>query len=332
MKKDSFLNFNKLLKSSHKIAIVTHWSPDGDAIGSSLALFHYLSKLGKSVKVIVPNSYPEFLQWMPGNAKILNFELAELKVKKALLDAEVIFTLDFNSYKRLEKLGKILEKTSAKKVLIDHHRQPDNFADLYFHDIHACSTCELVYDFIVGLKGKKFIDKKIAACIYTGLMTDTGSFKFPSVNSKTHEIVGELLKTGLKPHQIHSAVYDNYSANRLRLFGYALSEKLKIMDGYPVAYFSLSEAELKRFNYQKGDTEGLVNYPFMIKGIKVCALFTETDSMVKISLRSKDTFDVNQFARNHFEGGGHLNAAGGKSKEALAPTVEKFVEQIKSLF
>jgi bifunctional oligoribonuclease and PAP phosphatase NrnA len=332
MQKDSFQRFKKLLKNSQKIAIVTHWSPDGDAMGSSLALYLYLQKLDKKVSVIVPNAYPDFLHWLPGNKQVLNFQEDQNKAVKTLNSADVIFTLDFNSYKRLEKLGDVLAKTNCPKVLIDHHQQPDNYATLYFHDVAACSTCELIFDFIVGLGGKKLIDKKIASCLYTGLMTDTGSFRYPSVTYKTHSILSELLKTGIIPSDIHSAVYDNYSLDRLKLLGFALNEKLKMVEGYPVAYFTLTDKELLKFNYQKGDIEGLVNYPFSIKGIKVCALFNESEGYVKISFRSKGKIDMNTFARNHFGGGGHINAAGGKSTKNLKETEAKFVELVKSLF
>jgi bifunctional oligoribonuclease and PAP phosphatase NrnA len=332
MRKDSFLKFKKLLKNSKKITIITHWSPDGDAMGSSLALYHYLLKSGKNTQVIVPNSYPEFLHWLPGNNKVLNYEENPKKVSKVIDSSDVIFTLDFNSFKRLEDLGNLLLNSSAPKVLIDHHQQPEDYPSYYFYDPKACSTCELVFDFIVGLGDKKLIDKKIAACLYTGLMTDTGSFRYPSVNSNTHLIVSELIKTGILPSDIYSAVYDNYSLNRLKLLGYALNEKLRIVEGYPVAYFILSEKELQRFDYRKGDTEGLVNYPFSIKGIKVCALFNETeDQIIKISLRSKGKLDMNKFARTYFEGGGHINAAGGKSALSLTETETKFVEAVKTL-
>lgn len=332
MKKDTFPKFKKLLKNSQKIAIVTHWTPDGDAMGSSLALYHYLLKRGKKAKVIVPNSYPDFLHWLPGNKQVLNYELEPEKAAKTVSSADLIFTLDFNSFKRLEGLGNILESSAAPKVLIDHHQQPDPYPSYFFHDTKACSTCELVFDFISGLGHRSFIDKKIAACLYTGLMTDTGSFRYPSVNTHTHAIIAELLKTGISPSDIYSAVYDNYSLGRLKLLGFALNEKLRIIEGYPVAYFTLTEAELQRFNYKKGDTEGLVNYPFSIKGISVCALFTESDGYVKISLRSKGSIDMNKFARNWFQGGGHINAAGGKSEKSLKETEEIFVQAVKSLF
>lgn len=332
MRKDSFKSFQNLLKKSSKIVIVTHFSPDGDAMGSSLGLHLFLKKLGKKTQVIVPNAYPDFLHWLPDNNKVLIYDKNKLKAEKQLAQADLIFTLDFNSYKRLEGLGDALANSSATKVLIDHHQQPDDYASYYFYDTKACSTCELVYDFIVGLNHKKLIDKKIAACLYTGLMTDTGSFRFPSVNAHTHEILAGLLETGLVPADVHSAVYDSYSYDRLKLLGYALSEKLKVIDGYPVAYFTLTEKELNRFNYQKGDTEGLVNYPFSIKGIKVCALLNETDSYIKMSFRSKGKIDMNKFARSFFNGGGHINAAGGKSSESLTGTEEKFITEIKKLF
>lgn len=332
MLKHSFSIFKKIIQNNQNHVIVTHWSPDGDAMGSSLALAHFLTKMGKKATVIVPNDYPEFLNWLPGQNKVLNFGHSPEKVQKAIEKADLVYTLDFNSYKRLEGLGKLLENSTAPKVLIDHHQQPDSYATYSFHDVKACSTCELVFDFICGLGQKKLIDKKIAACLYTGLMTDTGSFRYPSVTSNTHAILAELLKTGIKPNEIHSAVYDSYSLNRLKLLGFALNEKLKVLPNLPVAYFTLNEKELDRFGYVKGDLEGLVNYPFSIKGIQVCALFNETDQYVKISFRSKGKIDMNAFARQYFDGGGHVNAAGGKSTQSLKMTEEKFVELVKTLF
>ncbi len=333
MQKDSFVKFKSLLKSLKNIVIVTHYSPDGDAMGSSLGLYHYLTQIGKSVKVVVPNPYPDFLHWLPANNKVLVFEGNEAKVSKILLSADCIFTLDFNSFKRLEKLGDILQTSTAPKVLIDHHQQPEQYAKLYFHDVAACSTCELIFDLIVGLGDKKLINKKIAACLYTGLMTDTGSFRYPSVTAKTHLVIAELLKTGIVPNEIHSAIYDTYSADRLKLVGFALSEKMTVLPNLPVAYFAITHTELAKFNYQKGDTEGLVNYPFGIKGIKVCAFFNEApEGYIKISFRSKGKIDVNTFARNYFNGGGHINAAGGKSLLSLEETVKSFKNLVGELF
>lgn len=327
MAKDSFPKFKALLKRSQNIIIVTHWSPDGDAMGSSLALYNYLVKTGKKATVITPNDYPNFLHWLPGNNKVIDFLKSEKKATGLIKAADLIFTLDFNTFKRLEKLGEVLEKSTAPKVLIDHHQQPDNYAVLQYHDVKASSTCELVYELIVGLGGKKLIDKDIAACLYTGLMTDTGSFKYDSVTPQTHRIIAGLLETGLKISDVHSAVYDTYSEHRMRLLGYCLTEKMVVMPGYSTAYITLDDKEQERFHYQKGDTEGIVNYPFAIKGIRFCAFFSESKSegKIKVSFRSKGTFDVNKFARAHFSGGGHINAAGGKSDTSLKATIDKFV-------
>ncbi|MEI8136627.1 MAG: DHH family phosphoesterase, partial [Bacteroidota bacterium] len=293
----------------------------------------YLIKLDKSVKVVVPNAYPEFLDWLPGHKQVIIHQKSEAKVEKLVKAADLIFTLDFNSIKRIEKLGEIIEHASAPIVMVDHHQMPDDYATYYFHDVKACSTCELIFDLIVGMGGQKLIDKKIAECLYTGIMTDTGSFRYPSVTAKTHLVISELLKTGMIPADIHSAIYDTYSYERLKLLGYLLTEKMSVIINTPVAYFAITESELKRFNYQKGDTEGIVNYPFSIRGIKVCALFMESpDGYIKISFRSKGKIDVNKFAREHFSGGGHINAAGGKSDLSLEETVNKFTALTKILF
>ncbi len=328
MRKDSFKQFKQLIKNSNNISIVTHWSPDGDAMGSSLALYHYLKAIGKSAHVIVPNAYPEFLKWLPGDKSVLNFQSQEKKVINVLKKTDLLFTLDFNSFKRLEKLGDVLALHPARKVIIDHHQQPDDYGTLYFHDVNACSTCELIFDFIVGMGDKKLIDKKIAACIYTGMMTDTGSFRYPSVNAHTHEIIAALLHTGIVPSDIHGAIYDTYSVNRIKLLGYTLTNKMVVLENKGVAYMTLTEKELQQFKYQKGDTEGLVNYPFSIKGISFCALFTESEGIIKISFRSKGKIDVNAFSRKHFSGGGHINAAGGKSTLSLEATIEYFLKHI----
>ncbi len=332
MSKTLFNNLSKLIKSSQNSVIVTHFNPDGDAMGSSLALYNFLLKLKKKVTVIVPNPYPEFLHWLPANNKVLVFSENEAKATKLLNAADCIYTLDFNNFGRLEKLGEVLKSLKKTFVLIDHHQQPDNYAKYKLHNVKACSTCELIFDFIVGVGEKKLLDKKIAACLYTGIMTDTGSFRYPGVSSKTHVILAELLKTGIVPSQIHSAIYDTYSVSRLKLVGYCLNEKLKLVENNKVAYFNLSNQELQQFNYQKGDTEGLVNYPFSIQGVSVCAMFTEApEGFVKISFRSKGKIDVNKFARAHFNGGGHINAAGGKSNESLQNTILKFESLVKKL-
>lgn len=325
MKKDSVIKLKALLKKAKNTIIVTHWSPDGDAMGSSLALYNFLTKLKKKVTVVVPNEYPEFLHWMPGDNKVLNHSSEPEKVARLIEKCDAIFTLDFNSFKRLEKLGELVDASKATKILIDHHQQPDKFAQIVFHDVKACSTCELVYDVIVALGGKKQIDKKIASCLYTGLMTDTGSFRFSSVTAKTHLILADLLQKGAVPYQIHEAVYDTYAANRLKLLGHALSQKMVVIPEKRLAFIALTHEELEHFDYQKGDTEGLVNYPLSINGIKFSGFFAEMDGKIKISFRSKGKFDVNKFAREYFHGGGHINAAGGKSDLNINETIAKFL-------
>lgn len=326
MQKDPFPKFKALLKKSDNIVIVTHFNPDGDAIGSSLALYNYLVKTGKHVSVITPNDYPDFLQWLPGNKKVVEYSNNSKKATSLIAKCDLIFTLDFNNYSRLEGLGDLLKDSAAAKILIDHHQQPDNYATLMYHDVKACSTCELIYEFIVGLGGKKMIDRDIASCLYTGIMTDTGSFRFDSVTPVTHHILAHLLETGIVPSDIHSAIYDTYSESRVRLLGYCLTEKMVVLPEYQTAYISLSEEELNRFQHKKGDTEGIVNYPFSIKGIRFCAFFSEGEGKIKISFRSKGKFDVNQFARKHFNGGGHINAAGGRGNvNNLAATIKEFL-------
>lgn len=327
MQKDSFAKFKALINKSNNIVIVTHYNPDGDAMGSSLALYNYFIKIGKSVNVITPNDYPEFLQWLPNNKKVIEYSNQQKKAAGLIAKSDLIFTLDFNNYSRLEGLGDLLAKSTAKKVIIDHHQQPDNYATLYYHDVLAGSTCELIYEFICGLGGKKLIDKDIASCIYTGIMTDTGSFRFDSVTSTTHKILAELLSTGITPSEIHSAIYDTYSESRVKLLGYCLTEKMVVMPEFRTAYIWITEKELQKFNYVKGDSEGIVNYPFSIKGIRFCAFFSEGEGKVKISFRSKGKFDVNQFARKHFNGGGHINAAGGRGNVSdMQKTLKEFLD------
>ncbi len=328
MRRDTKKKLLPALAKSSQIAIVTHTNPDGDAMGSSLGLMQLLKKTGKKVKVIVPNDFPPFLNWLPQTKTVLNYSREKEKVKKYLANCDLLFVLDFNAFKRVEELGKILEGLAIPKVLVDHHREPEKFANYFYYDVKACSTCELVYDMMIELGYKKHLDKKIASCLYTGLMTDTGSFRFPSVTKKTHQILAELLSTGIKPSDIHAAVYDTYSRDRMKLLGYALNT-MEVLPDNKTAFMALSEATLKKFNYVKGDTEGLVNYPFSIQGIELSALFMEWEGVIKISFRSKGNIDVNSFARKHFNGGGHLNAAGGRSNDSLQETVKKFISLIE---
>jgi phosphoesterase RecJ-like protein len=314
-----------LLIKPKNIVIVTHWSPDGDAIGSSLGLYNYLIKKGHKVTVITPNDYPSFLSWMKGNNKIINFQKNESAGKKAVAKAEIIFCLDFNSLKRIDKLGDEVRASDAIKFIIDHHLQPEDFADYMLHSVAACSTCELIYDFIQLMGDKKMLDKDIANCLYTGIMTDTGSFRFPSTTSKTHLILADLIKAGAENSEIHMRVYDDNTENRLKLLGFCLNEKLTVLPEYKTAFFALTSEELDRFHYKKGDTEGVVNYALSIAGIRFAAFLVERDGIIKVSFRSKGNFDVNKFSRSHFSGGGHANAAGGMSELSMEQTIQKFV-------
>ena len=314
-----------LLNSTKKIVIVTHWSPDGDAMGSSLGLYNFLVKGKHEVTVVTPNDYPSFLSWLPGNNKVVQYKSSPKESKKIILKAQLLFCLDFNSLKRVEELGPIIEKSKAVKFILDHHPQPDDFADFMLHNVNACSTAELVYDFMDILGEKKLINKNIANCLYTGMMTDTGSFRFPSTTARTHRIVADLIEAGAENSIIHDRVYDNNTEDKINLLGYCLSEKLKVFEEYSTAFISLSEDELKRFNYKKGDTEGIVNYALSILGIRFAAFFVEREGIIKSSFRSKGSFNVNLFGRKHFEGGGHANAAGGCSRLSLDETINYFI-------
>ena len=329
-KKDSLSSIKKKIIDANQISIVTHWSPDGDAMGSSLGLYHFLKNLNKHARVIVPNDYPTFLNWLPGNGTVLNHSTNKNKVSKFISDSDLIFILDFNTLSRIEQLG--LEISSNKKasiIMVDHHQQPGDFADLYYHDTEACSTCELVFELIKGISGIKSIDKKIASCLYTGIMTDTGNFRFDSVTAETHKIVSVLIEKGASNSAIYNAVQDNFTFSRLKLIGYCLSEKLKMIEGLNASYICITQRELDSFNYMKGDTEGLVNYALSISGMKFSAFFTERDGIIKTSFRSKGKFDVNLFARKHWQGGGHKNAAGGQFKGSMKQCEQKFLLEIK---
>jgi phosphoesterase RecJ-like protein len=313
------------LSKPRNIVIVTHWSPDGDAMGSSLGLYNYLIQKKHKVQVITPNDYPSFLSWLPGNKKVIDFSIHAKQAVSKVAKADFIFCLDFNSLKRIDLLGIEVAKSSAIKMIIDHHLQPEDFADYMLHSIQACSTCELIYDFIQLMGDKKRITKEIANCLYTGIMTDTGSFRYPSTTAKTHRIIAELIIAGADNAAIHDLVYDNNSEARLKLLGYCLAEKLTVMKELETAYFALGQTDLQQFNYKKGDTEGVVNYALSIKDVRFSAFFVERDGIIKISFRSKGKFDVNLFARKHFSGGGHANAAGGMSALSLPETIAKFV-------
>jgi bifunctional oligoribonuclease and PAP phosphatase NrnA len=321
-----------LLAGQKKIAIIPHRSPDGDAMGSALALYHFLLKLNHQPIVISPNEFPNFLDWLPGTDSVLVYENDRENCTKILMEAELVFTLDFNALHRTGEMELVLNKLTAPMVMIDHHQKPDSYAAVTYSDTSIGSTCEMMYNFISYLDKTDLLDKKIATCIYTGIMTDSGSFRFPSTTSKTHRIVANLIDLGINNSNIHNQVYDSNSFNRLQLLGRAL-QNMKVIPEHKTAYISLSQKELDEFNYEKGDTEGFVNYSLTINGIHFAAIFIEhkEENIIKISFRSQGNFDVNQFAREHFGGGGHINAAGGKSYDSLSNTIAKFEKLITTL-
>ena len=316
-----------LLSSPKNIVIVPHKNPDGDAMGSTLGLYHYLKIYNHNVVVIAPNDYPSFLKWLPGDETVLKFESQEEESKTLIDNADLLFTLDFNAFHRAgNDMGEVLENSNAIKLMIDHHQQPDNYAKYTYSDVSMSSTCEMVYNFIEMLDDSDKINATIATCLYVGIMTDTGSFRFPATTSKTHYIIGRLIEKGADNSQIHNNIYDTNSYSRLQLLGKAM-QNLKVIPELRTAYITLSQAELDEFNFKKGDTEGFVNYALSLKDIIFAAIFIESqqDQIIKISLRSKGEFSVNEFSRAHFNGGGHTNAAGGRSETNMSSTIDKFI-------
>ena len=320
-----FEELKSFLDLPRSIVIVGHRNPDGDAMGSTLALKHYLDLKGHNATVVVPNEYPEFLHWLPGSKTTYRFDWQNSQSQRAINASEIIFLLDFNALHRVGyDMQNTLEKYPNDFAMIDHHQQPDDVKYMY-SDVTICSTCQMVYQFIEMNNDLHLINADIATCLYTGIMTDTGSFRFRSTTSTTHKIIADLIDKGAENDKIHNNVYDCNSYNRLLLLGQALSN-LQILPTYNTAYITLTTEEKKRFDFQKGDTEGVVNYALSLKGIVFAAIFIEDadQKIVKISFRSKGSFSVNQFSRNHFNGGGHDNAAGGKSDLNMAETVIKF--------
>lgn len=320
-----FEALKSFLQEPKKIVIIGHRNPDGDAMGSTLALKHYLDKKGHKCTVVVPNEYPDFLHWLPGSDTTYRFDWQNKQSKRAINNSDIIFLLDFNALHRVgSDMQNTLEKYENDFAMIDHHQQPDEVKYMY-SDTEICSTCQMVYQFIEMNHDLELVDADIATCLYAGIMTDTGSFRFRSTTSTTHRIIADLIDKGAENDRIHNNVYDANSYNRLLLLGQALSN-LQILPSYKTAYITLSDDEKKRFDFQKGDTEGVVNYALSLKGIIFAAIFIEDkeQGIIKISFRSKGKFSVNQFARNHFEGGGHDNASGGKSGLLMAETVTRF--------
>lgn len=322
-------HIKNLLQPSSNVVIMTHYNPDGDAIGSSLGLKHFLSHMGIEATVLVPNDFPKFLKWMPEAKKIVIAEYKRKIAGEAIYHADVIFCLDFNTHSRVGILGDWLMKSKAKKILIDHHQQPESF-DFVYSDTSVPATCQMIYHFIEALGLESFVDQNTSQCLYTGIMTDTGGFRFRSTSAATHKIVAQLIEKGAEPAMISSSTWDTNTVSRLRLLSLVLGRIELVKDG-KVAVLYLKRNELKEFGFEKGDTEGFVNYGLSLAGTKMAAFFMEDlyEDFIKISFRSKDDVDTNAFARNHFNGGGHINASGGKYFKNIEATIEDFKEKIE---
>lgn len=319
-----------LLTTPRKVVITTHQKPDADAMGSSLALSHMLSKLGHQVTVISPTNWAGWVNWMPGTNKVIDYEQNKDKAEAALQQAEWLFCLDFNIFHRTKTLTNRLKEMDCVKILIDHHQEPDTPSfDYGVSDTSKSSTCEMVYDFIIGSGNGDLIDEAISECLYAGIVGDTGSFRFPSAHAGVHSLVADLKTRGLKHPKVHENLFDNFLENRLRFIGHVLLHRMEVFYEYNTALIAIPKSDLLRFHIRTGDTEGLVNYPQSIQGIKLVALVIDRDEERKWSFRSKGDFDCNAFARKYFEGGGHFAAAGGRSSDSLEQTVARFKEVMK---
>ena len=328
---NNFLSaFNRIISTQKKIVIIPHRNPDGDALGSALALKHFLDAKKHKVSVVSPNDYPTFLKWLPGESDIIKFSKTPSIARDKINKAELIFGLDFNSLSRIQDLSEIVKKTKVDKIMIDHHESPEFFANLNYSDPSMSSTCEMVYN-IINASDSKLLDKKIACCLYTGIMTDTGSFRYPSTTSMTHKVVSHLINLGANGSDIHQKIFDSSSLSRLKLLGISLSNLIKIPD-LPVVYITLSKEELALCDFKKGDTEGFVNYGLSLKGVNFSCMMIENENegKIKMSFRSQGSFSVDNFARNYFNGGGHLNSDGGVSMETLYKTITHFKNALKN--
>ncbi|HEY2648086.1 MAG TPA: DHH family phosphoesterase [Puia sp.] len=319
-----------LLQKSRTIVIVMHQKPDADAMGSSLGLYHVLVAMGHQVTVISPTNWADWLGWMPGAENVIDYELNTTRSNELLNRADWIFCLDFNVLHRTRKMTEPIRKAPGIRILIDHHQQPETEVFAYgISDTSKSSASEMVFDFIESASQGSRINQEVAECLYAGVMTDTGSFRFSSASASVHRMVAVLKDTGLDHSKVHENLFDNFLENRLRFIGHALVNRMEVMYEFNTALISIPWKDLVKFQIRTGDTEGLVNYPLTIQGIKFAALIIDRDEEIKCSFRSKGGFDVNQFARNYFEGGGHRNAAGGRSSETLEETTLRFRTSVK---
>ena len=328
MKDLTLKSVTKLFSEKRNIIFIPHSSPDADALGSCLALYHFFNQENE-VNIISPNEYTEILNFLPGSENILNYETDKEKCENIFNKGNVIFTLDFNSLSRARNLSSLISKSSATTIMIDHHENPNNYADITISNSRMSSTCEMVYDFICSIDKSK-IDNKIATCIYTGIVADTGSFRFPSTTSKTLKVGSELINHGVNVTEIFEKLHNNFQFKRLKLLGSAINNFKKI-EGLPVVYTSITDNDQKVNDFKKGDSEGFVNFGLSVADILCSVLFIEKkdEGLIKISFRSKGDFKVNIFASKYFNGGGHEYASGGISKLSLQETEEKFIIDIK---
>lgn len=323
-------NIFSLLDQPRKLVITTHQKPDADAMGSSLGLYHFLKQLGHTITVISPTNWASFLNWMPDSKTVLDYEAQTAKANEAIDAADWIFCLDFNILSRTKRMEEKLLAAKADKVLIDHHREPQSAVFTYgISDTGKSSTAEMVYDFIINSGHAALLNEDIATCLYAGVMTDTGSFRFPSTTASVHNMVAHLKTSGLQHSMVHEELFDNFLENRFRFIGHVLLNRMEVFYEYNTALIVIPQADLIKYDVRTGDTEGLVNYPLSIKGIKLAAVIIDRGEERKSSFRSKGDFDVNTFARTYFNGGGHFNAAGGFNKEPLDEVVAKFKEAIR---
>jgi len=323
--KEIIKRFEQLIKDSSKsIVLVPHTNPDGDAMGSVLGLWRVLSNAGFSIKIVSPTKYPEFYHWMDGHEQVINFSHHPKQSARAFAESDLLICMDFNQLSRLGDMKSLVEEFNGKKILVDHHPYPGNFTDLIISDITFSSTAELIFSVLQSTEFVSFIDRNAATSFFTGIMTDTGSFAFNVSNPNTFEVVAQLTRLGIDQQEIYSKVYDNYSADRMRLMGFCLSNRMTVYPEYHAACMYITREDQKAFNFVTGDNEGFVNMPLSIKGVVFSVLFTEKEKYIKASFRSKGDFAVNEVSEKYFNGGGHRNAAGGEYFASLQETIAQF--------
>lgn len=320
---DNINELKRFLATPRDVVITSHRNPDGDAMGSSMALYHFLIKFGHTVRVMVPSEFPGFLAWIPAAEDTVVFDIEPERGKELIERADIIFALDYNDLERVDKMGEVISANNCPKVLIDHHLYPEPFAEYVLSDVSASSTCELIYDFIGLLEQRQYFDTLIAECIFTGILTDTGSFKY-SVSPKLFRIVADLLEMGVDDQKVQNLVFNSVPEKSLRLLGYCLYERMEILEEFHTGIITLTKEDYERFEIQRGDTEGIVNFMLQLKIVKMAVFIHEQPKITKLSLRSKGEFSVQEIAKEHFRGGGHRNASGGASFSGLEATVRKF--------